>query len=88
MLTKKTGTLKPKSRNMNNDAVNNAADPPITIDNEDTPDAAFFSAAASDFFSDFASASDSASAYAAAAIDPDAHFLSSGLNWTLRYFRK
>ena len=58
---------------MNDNAVNDATKWPVKLDNEVTPYDAVFAAAAP-------TATTSASAIA--------HFLSSGLNWTLSYFWK
>ena len=80
MLTEiKMETINKKRSDMNYDTANNGTDWPATIDNIYTPDAAIFAAA---------SLADTAAAAAASAIAPDAHFLSSGLNWTLRCLNK
>ena len=59
---------------MNDDSVNDAIDRPVTLDNEATPDAIFFVVAAP--------------AVTAAAIAPDAHFVSSGLKLDTEIFSK
>ena len=73
MLTqKKTGTLKHKSSDTNNNVANDVTNRNVTLDNEATPDAAIFDA--------------STAPNAASAITPDAHFLSSWIKLDTELF--
>ena len=67
----KTGTLKHKSSDMNNNAANVAIKWPVNLDTESTPDSTIFATAAT--------ASIDAADGTASNIYPDAHILSSGL---------
>ena len=69
---------------MNDDAADDATDWPVTLENESTPDAAVFAAAAPAATSAAASAADTA----AFTIAPDSHFLSSGLKLDTEIFSK
>ena len=73
---KKTGTLTQKRSNMNNDAANSAIGKSVNINNESNTDVEVFSA----------DAATTISAASASAINPDAHFLSSGLKLDNKIF--